>query len=234
MLIFWRLLFGHLLGDFTLQTNYIAQWKQKSLWGMLVHCGIHPVLYALLCRPFLDDIWVNTEAVRLNGWACIALLFILHFIEDEWRVFMISQRRIEDDTLFFLFDQAFHAVCLIALLPAGLWGRGDGLFPEVWPLLGCLAVLATHGTTVLLFYVEKELFDGTYPEFDEKHFTIAERFVFGTCFLLPGVWGFVAPAAWGILAYQARLALSLDYSWFGFYIGLLCAGVCGLLAGFVF
>lgn len=233
MLIFWRLIFGHLLADFTFQSNYLVRWKQKSLWGMLVHTGSHALAYALLCRPYLSDAWVDTDAVRLNGWACVGLLFLLHFITDEWRVFMISHKKIDDDTLFFAFDQAVHVFCLIALLPLGLWGRGDGLLPEVWPLLGALAVLSTHATMVLVYYVEKELFEGTFPEFDEKYFTLAERFVFGVCFLLPGVWGFLAPGAWGILTYQARSSLGLDYSWFGYYVGLACAGVCGLLASWI-
>jgi len=233
MLIFWRLVFGHLLSDFTLQTNFIVHWKQKSLWGMFVHCGTHFVLYALLCAPYLSDAWVDTAALRLNGWACLSLLFLAHFITDEWRVFMIAHNRIEDDTLFFLFDQAAHFACLIALLPLGLWGRGDGLMPETWPVLGCLAVWATHTTTVLVYYIEKELFGGTFPEFDEKYFTLAERFVFGVCFLLPGIWGFLAPGAWGILTYQARVSFGLDYSWFGYYAGLACAAFCGVLAGWI-
>ncbi len=200
---------------------------------MLLHCGIHPVLYALLCAPYLNDVWVQTTAVQLNGWACICVLFIFHFVEDEWRVFMLTHRKLDDDTLYFLFDQSVHFIFLIALLPLGLWGRGDGLLPEAWPLIGALAVLATHGTTVLLYYFEKELFDGAYPEFDEKHYTIAERFIFMVCFLLPGFWGYLAPIVWGVLIYQSRLALGLDYSWFGFYIGGLCAGVCGLIAHWV-
>ena len=47
MEIFWRLVLGHLIGDFTLQTNYIAAWKRRSVLGMVVHCGIHPVIYAV-------------------------------------------------------------------------------------------------------------------------------------------------------------------------------------------
>lgn len=200
---------------------------------MLVHCGLHPIMYAFLCWPYLGDMWVMTAAVQLNGWACISLLFLLHFIEDEWRVYILNHRKIDDDTLFFLFDQAVHFLCLIALLPLGLWGRGDGLMPESWPLLAALAVLTMHGTTILLYYIEKELFDSAFPEFDEKYFTIAERFIFSVCFLLPGVWGFAAPAAWAGLVYQTRLVLGVDYSWFGFYIGGLCAVVCGLLARWI-
>ena len=197
---------------------------------MLAHCLLHPILYGLLCAPWLSEVWVQTDAVRLNGWACISVLFVLHFAIDEWRICMINLRKLDDDTLFFLCDQTAHLICLIALLPLGLWPRGDVLMPETWPLLAGLAVLATHGTTLLLYYVEKELFDSTFPEFDEKYFTIMERFIFGVCFLLPGVWGFGAPVLWGVLVYQTRMALGLDYSWFGFYVGGIFAGLCGLLA----
>ena len=230
MTVFWRLLFGHLLADFTFQTDYIARWKQKSLWGMLSHCGLHLLFYAILCWPFLGEPWVRSDAVRLNGWVCIGILFLLHFLEDEWRVFMIRQKRLKDGMGFFLFDQSVHLLCLSALLPAGLLSRGDGVFSESWPLLGCLAVLAAHGTTVLLYYFEKDMFSTPFPEFDEKYYTISERVIFAVCFLLPGFWGFVVPGVWGVIVYRARLSLGLDYSWFGFYVGGGAAAACGLAA----
>ena len=45
MVIFWRLLLGHLLADFTFQSNFINAWKRKSIWGMLGHCAMHPIAY---------------------------------------------------------------------------------------------------------------------------------------------------------------------------------------------
>ncbi len=77
--IFWRLLFGHLVADFTLQTNFIVRWKRSSPWGMLVHCLIHPACYVLLTFRSLGEVWVSAGSLPLPGWACVLLLFAAHF-----------------------------------------------------------------------------------------------------------------------------------------------------------
>lgn len=82
MEIFWRLMFGHLLADFTFQTNFINRWKRTSMAGLLVHCLMHPAFYLVLCWPFLGQYWVDHPWLRLNGWSCVAIVFVLHFLED--------------------------------------------------------------------------------------------------------------------------------------------------------
>ena len=50
--IFWRLMFGHLLADFTFQTNFINRWKRTSFYGLLFHCLMHPFFMSLFILPF--------------------------------------------------------------------------------------------------------------------------------------------------------------------------------------
>lgn len=228
MAIFWRLLLGHMLADFTLQTNFINAWKRKSTWGMFVHCAMHPLLYAALCLPFLNDLWVDAGPVRLQGWTCVLLIFILHYMEDEWRVFTIFRYKTPDNTIYFLWDQLIHWLCIFAFVPLGLSDYGEGgIFPEKWPVLGCLAVLVTHFCTVLIYFLEKDLFRGSYPGFDEKHLSMAERLVLWLFFLLPGMsWAPMALLWLGVM-YNLRSRRILDFSWLSFYVG----GSLTLLAG---
>ena len=117
MVIFWRLLFGHLLADFTMQTNFINRWKRKSVWGLMAHCLTHPILYLILTWPFLRDTWLTMGPLRLNGWWCILLVFVAHFIEDYWRVYTIFKYNTPDNTLYFFWDQIIHYAVIFMVVP---------------------------------------------------------------------------------------------------------------------
>jgi hypothetical protein len=231
--IFWRLLFGHLVADFTLQTNFINRWKRGSLWGMLVHCLIHPICYVLLTWRSLGEVWTSVGSLSLPGWACIIILFAAHFLEDQWRVTSIFRHKAPDNTLYFLWDQVIHAAIIFAVAPIGL-ANGEPLTPEKWPVLGCLAVALTHMTTVTTYFLEKDLCGGDYPGFDEKYLGMAERLVLGLSFLLPhNGWMYVAPV-WLLCTAALRGSRLLDLSWFSYGFGGAMSVACGLLARCVY
>lgn len=235
MLIFWRLLFGHLLADFTFQTNFINKWKRSSFWGMLVHCATHPILYAALTWPYLGEVWVRAGSVGVPGWACVLLVFFIHFVEDEWRVFSIFKYDAPDNTLFFLWDQVIHYAVIFAVIPVGLQNPDASLLPEAWPVLGCLFVLVTHACTVFVYFVEKDLYGRVFPDLQEKYLAMVERVVLWLIFLLPG--SFLYPVlafGWLGVMHFVRSRRYLDLSWFSFYLGGLTAVVCGLAARFVY
>ena len=231
MEIFWRLLFGHLLADFTLQTNAVNRWKRSSLWGMLAHCAIHPACYILLTFGSLPDHWVSWGPLQLNGWACVLILFAAHFIEDEWRVLTIFKFKTPDNTLYFLWDQVIHAAAIFVVVPLE---PAASLMPEKWPVLGCLAVLLTHTATTMNYFLEKDLYGHPYPGFDEKCLGMAERLVLALSFLLPQHgWLLVAPLWMGAMA-ALRARRLLDLSWFSFGFGSLVSVLCGLAARAVY
>lgn len=234
MVIFWRLLFGHLLADFTFQTNFINKWKRSSFWGMAAHCATHPVMYAILTYPYLNDIWINTSVVKLNGWTCVLIVFIAHFIEDEWRVFTIFKYNTPDNTLYFLWDQIIHYAVIFAVIPVAFQNPSVSLFPEKWPILGCLFVAVTHASTVLIYFIEKDLYDIPFPGFEEKYLGMAERLALGLMFLVPnGGWLILVPA-WLVLMYVLRAKRLLDLSLFNYYLGGAVTVGCGLFARFVY
>ena len=235
MTIFWRLLLGHLLADFTFQSNLINAWKRRSIWGMLAHCVMHPIAYVILTYPFLNQFWVNTTYVQLQGWTCILLIFILHFLEDEWRVFTIFKFKTPDNSLYFFWDQVIHYACIFMFFPVGLIDPlSGGFFPEKWPVLACLLIGVTHFTTVSVYFVEKDLFSGYFPGFDEKYLTMAERAVLALCFLLPGWWWLLLAGAWvGNMVYLRKKRL-VDFSWVSFYLGGSLAVACGIGARLIY
>ena len=231
--IFWRLLFGHFLADFTLQTNFINRWKRSSFWGMAAHCAVHPICYILLTWNSLGECWVAVGPLQLKGWACILILFAAHFIEDEWRVTTIFKYRTHDNTIYFLWDQIIHAAIIFAVVPLSPSG-GEPLVPERWPMLGCLAVLLTHATTVATYFLEKDIFGSEYPGFDEKCLGMAERLVLGMCFLLPQNGWMVAAPFWLLVMGVLRARRLLDLSWFSFGFGAAVSIACGLCAHAVY
>jgi len=232
--IFWRLLFGHLLADFTLQTNFINRWKRASLWGMLAHCAVHPVCYFLLTYGALQDVWVDVGMLHLQGWVCILVLFAAHFMEDQWRVLTIFKYQTPDNTLYFVWDQIIHVAVIFAVTPLAFSGSGASLLPEKWPVLGCLLVLVTHSATVATYFLEKDLFRAAFPGFDEKYLGMAERLVLALCFLLPQNGWLVAAPLWLAAMIWLRVRRMLDLSWFSFGFGAVISVACGLCARAVY
>lgn len=92
MNLFAALLLGHLIGDFPLQTNRIAQSKHESQGILLLHVLIH--------------IWV-TAALIENPWENAPLLILIgcsHYLIDLAKAHVESSCSSRD----FLFDQITH------------------------------------------------------------------------------------------------------------------------------
>jgi hypothetical protein len=234
--IFWRLLFGHLLADFTFQTNFINRWKRTSHVGLLVHCLMHPLFYIVLCWPFLGQTWVSNAFVHLNGWECIGIVFVTHLLEDWWRIYTIFRYGMPDNTVFFLWDQIIHYSVIFAVAPlAASEAAVGGFFPERWPVLGCLFVVITHACTVMIYFLEKDLHGAQFPGFDEQYLAMAERLVLALCFLFPGPIGaLVLAAVWLGVMFVLRRRRLFDLTSFTFYMGAALSVVCGLAARAVY
>jgi hypothetical protein len=137
-----------------------------------------------------------------------------------------------DNTAFFFWDQIIHYAFIFLVAPiAARSAVAPGFFPEKWPVLGCLFVLATHACTVLIYFVEKDLYGAQFPGDDEKYLAMTERLVLALCFLFPSKGGAVALVlAWlGVMSYLRRHRL-FDLSGFTFYVGTAIACLCGAAA----
>lgn len=172
--LFWRLLFGHFLADFTFQTNKINKWKRESTWGTAFHSLMHPFFYALLTYPYLMETWIRWKGISLNGLEAITLITLTHFVEDFWRVYTIKRFNTPDNTLYLLWDQVIHIAVIFIFCGVGP-SLNETFIPEVWPILGILAVGATHLSVVLVYFLENDLYKASYPGAKEKYLAIGER-----------------------------------------------------------
>lgn len=88
MVAFLELLFCHLIGDYVLQTSYIAETKGQNWWHLVVHCLLYIVPF-YLCYP----------ASWHLGVICVA-----HFVIDAAK----TRYRVID----YSYDQILHIVLL--------------------------------------------------------------------------------------------------------------------------
>ena len=226
MEIFARLLFGHLLADFTFQTNHLADWKRRSFQGLLVHVAIHPLCYLVLTWPFLNDVWVTWGGFAITGAYAIVIATVVHFIEDWFRVQQI-ERGWSDNTVFYFWDQAVHLVVLWLVSPVSTQP-----LVNLWPVLGTLFVVVTHFATVTIWFIEKDIYGRDYPETDEKYISILQRLAVWLAFFLPHPWW--AVVALVVVASFARHVWMrrVDFSWPSVFMGNGIAIVCGVISRF--
>jgi hypothetical protein len=196
MNIFWRLVLAHFIADFTLQTNRIATWKRESRWGMFIHIITHPLVSFALTWPYLSWPWVQTRFFSLNGWTCVALIALFHWLEDEWRVWSIQETGSPESTGFFLWDQVVHLTIILAVsptLPAAPISR--------WVLPALCGVLLAHFMSVLIFFIENDLWGSSEVLGSRKYRFMIERFIGAALFLLPREWFLLAFLWLGWMAY---------------------------------
>lgn len=228
MEIFFRLLFGHFLADFTFQTNYIAQWKRTKFLGLLVHVAIHPICYVFLLVPpfapanYLMEPW----AWGMPGWLAVVSLTFLHFLEDWVRVTLVK-RGWPDNTLFYVWDQVVHILFLWIFCPK----MAQPLF-TVWSILGTLFVLVTHFATVTVWFIEKDINGREYPETEEKYILILERLAVWLAFFMPHPWWiFVLLFLIGTFGHHVWTR-KIDFSWTSVILGNVVAISCGVVSRF--
>lgn len=224
MEIFYRLLFGHLLADFTFQTNFIADWKRRKFLGLLLHVALHPVCYAALTWEYLNDTWVTFGTTGLSGWTCVMIATIAHFLEDWFRVTLVN-RGWPDNTLFYAWDQAVHLVFLWFLSPVNTQP-----VVNTWPILGSLFVIVTHCATVTVWFVEKDIYGREYPATEEKYISMMQRLVVWLVCFLPNPWWYMILFA-VLVSYGRHIwTRRIEFSWASVVLGNLLAIGCGLYA----
>jgi hypothetical protein len=224
MAIFWRLVLAHFVADFTLQTNKVATWKRSSRAGMLVHIMTHPVVSYILAWPYLSMTWVDTRWIQLNGWVCVALITLFHWLEDEWRVWSIQETGSPDSTGFFLWDQVVHLTMILALSPTLTERQVE---PWVMPVL--CGVLLAHFVSVLVFFLENDLWGKSNVLGDKKYRFIGERLIGASLFLLPGPLFLLAFGWLGWIAYLTYYK-SQERTWVHLVVGNTAVVLLGLFA----
>lgn len=205
--LFLRLVLGHLLADFTFQTNRLAGWKRESLFGMMIHAITHPLVMILVSWPYMTQVWYTTQSFSLLGWQCVLGIFFLHWAQDEFRVWLILSKGWKDSTFLFVVDQVLHLLTLYWMIPAGLWQSAPLQSPQ-W-VMGVMAfVIATHFLSVVIHFLELDLDGNSVVLRNHKYSYMLERVVAIGLFCIPQVGIGVGGVSWmGWLAWTHRKSL---------------------------
>jgi hypothetical protein len=112
---------------------------------------------------------------------------------------------------------------------------GGGFFmPEKWVGIIAMSVLVTHVTTVLIYFIEKDLFGRGFPCFDEKYFLIFQRVVLWSFFFAAGWWWLPFAAAWAVQIFYIRRKRILDISRANIVLSLALTSVVGLWTRYIY
>ena len=101
---FFRLLLGHLVGDFVLQTIGLVHYKAHSWRGLFLHAGIVVASSALCLWEYLPKWWL---------W--LVPLFVSHLLID-WGKILSSRNLPRWGLLLFLLDQTLHVGMVVAVV----------------------------------------------------------------------------------------------------------------------
>jgi len=235
MAIFWCLILSHFLADFTFQTNFIAKWKDKSIWGRLSHVFIFLAITFIITFPALDEIWIIhwplIGTLSLYGWFCVVVLTVLHLAEDQFRIWCVHERKLSNNSFFFAYDQLVHVSLIILFTP---WSIAPSVLSIPWMRIGTLLVLCTHFTTIVVFYLEKDIYGHARMIVQEKYMAMAERLVIVLLFFLPGGWWAICIAAWVLFWLVKKIRKGYDRSWVDLGISYSMAIIIGLAIRFNF
>ena len=171
---------AHLVGDYVLQWDALAQWTSRELRGVIAHSIVLFAVTPFFAAPFDMDRW----------WG-VLLISVSHFLVDAVQFFF---RPPIPPLLRFIIDQVLHLLFILAALVAGgylVWGEmwaGIVASAHQTPLLTTLLGYAfiTMPTWVLLKFLVYGLLKGQPPNFPagpNKYVGITERVLITTLVL---------------------------------------------------
>lgn len=127
MSIFFRLVLGHIIGDFALQTVDLVVLKARSWRGLFLHALIMTACFVL---AFWTDLPV--------WWPWLLPLFALHWLTD-WGKVALARRFPQRKLSMFILDQVVHLAVIVGVI----W-----LQEGRWPYASLAETVAGPGSTV--------------------------------------------------------------------------------------
>lgn len=103
-MILLYLILGHLVGDFFLQPSALVVYKQRSIYGIMLHALIILIAQVLLLIPYLGSIKIVFILI------CIG---ILHFVIDYLKIKIKKGQK--HPIMPFLIDQIAHFIVLLGV-----------------------------------------------------------------------------------------------------------------------
>ncbi len=103
------MILAHLVGDYVLQTDQLARWKSRSLWGVLAHGTVVTFSLWLCSLPFTPGWWPYALGIGAS-----------HILIDALRV-KVAPPGPTANLYLFLADQAAHAITITTGLAWSGW-----------------------------------------------------------------------------------------------------------------
>ncbi|MBN1384888.1 MAG: DUF3307 domain-containing protein [Elusimicrobia bacterium] len=210
------------MADFTFQTNRIAKWKREDVSGVFFHVLIFLFFAVAINYQYLP---------RRDFALALLILAASHVIEDQWRVYSITKYKSPDNLIFFLWDQFVHILLIFVLAPKDPIEAS----PEKWVYIVIIFVLASHFSTVFIYFLKKAFYSDATIVTEEKYHGIVERLLIVGCFIIPGkLYWIIMPVA-AILIIGQRLSIknmqpNLDFSTFNIATSSIIGIVLSILA----
>lgn len=112
--LFWLLFLGHLLGDYYLQSEQMAQGKQRHVGWLLLHCLVYAIAMGITLSPvLLTEGWPWHMSLLLFGIPAVS-----HAVIDCVKA-LFTRRPVKDiprfDRKVFLIDQLLHLAVIIGV-----------------------------------------------------------------------------------------------------------------------
>lgn len=108
MSLFDVLLIAHLIGDYLLQTNWMAVNKPKNWLALTLHSGVYTLVIWLASLSYSHSL----------SWLALLVIFLMHMVLDQrqfvswWLVNIMRVSRDREAGLSMVVDQTFHLIVL--------------------------------------------------------------------------------------------------------------------------
>lgn len=150
---FYYLLLGHLLGDFTLQTNKIAKNKNSNLKWVLIHSLIVTITMLIFALPFGLNLII---LVLFNG--------LLHFLIDLSKA-KLNLKNPYIAFLYFILDQAIHIAIIYIISEINVDSYSQLPFSQEIITLILAGVFVFSFSAIFIQFVLKIIFPGNNKDF---------------------------------------------------------------------
>ncbi len=201
MIVFWHLLFAHLLADFVFHGNRTFDLKKNTFfYGHLLHGFVYFMCLAVCAWPFLNTIWVNTSSYSVNGWGTIALLALVHILIDKINKADIMVLDGCNAAMFLVWQMVEILILFVVfpIMPVDSPSIKQYILGEKLLLVVNGSIFVTYFVMVFIHLLSRDFFGKSYPSFDAKYLSMLYRLVFFLLFLLPSWYGYVLGISWGL------------------------------------
>ncbi len=211
MLVFWHLLFAHLLADFPLHTDYIYRKKITTPFlGLSVHGLVYLAALLVSCFPYLEMKWFTFAGITFSGTETVFLLALIHMASDFVDI-SDNHSLVGINALMFLCWQAIEISVLFLVAPIIPQNTGSDLLLKLI-IISCGLIAVTYILMILIHFSIKDFsHKKNYPSFDERYISMIYRGGLYMACMLPANIAFIAAMAWIICFFFVFTVKKVDF-----------------------